>query len=107
MNNAPQPQDALLAARLERAEQALSNLLKGLSLLGVRACCRCGACYRMEDTWLSSNCGESVCYGCVPQWWQQRAQELDGAERLKMEHRLAAWLDREHGCELSASVGAA
>ncbi len=46
------------------------------------------------------DCGELVCYGCVPEWWQRRRTELSVRDREVVERKLTRWLLDHHHAEL-------
>ncbi len=77
-------------------ERDVDALVGGLALLGIRRCSQCRQFFRSADSGVLFECGELVCYGCVPAWWSSRLPELAGIDRQKTESKLAAWLRKHH-----------
>jgi len=82
-------------------EHDLDALIGGLELLGVRRCVECGRFFRSPDMGSFLHGGELVCLGCAPAWWVSRSQEMDAAERQKLENKLALWLLRNHQAQVA------
>ena len=89
-----------LDERLASLERELKHLKAGLGLLGVRPCSWCGVFYRRTDAGTLCDCGELVCYGCIPQWWQHRSPELSAKGRQTVERELRRWLIGHHNAEV-------
>jgi len=64
----PHPGDVLARHQLD-----LDRLKDALALLGVNACSHCKKFLRRSDPGALFDAGELVCYGCIHEWWPQRA----------------------------------
>ena len=91
--------------RLTCLERRLEHLNAGLGLLGVKPCSSCGIYYRRSEEGTLFNCGELVCYDCVPQWWSHRGLELSTDDRQKAERQLRHWLVSHHHAEVIEQSG--
>ena len=85
---------------LARIERDLGQLKDGLSLLGIRSCSHCRKFFRSSEPGTLFNAGELVCFGCIPDWWQQRTAQLNAKERDELESRLVHWLREYHRAEV-------
>jgi hypothetical protein len=94
-----------LDERLASLERSLAHLKTGLGLLGVKPCSWCGTFYRRSDPAALFDCGELVCYDCIPRWWLQRSQELSAKDRLTAESALRRWLVTHHHAEAIGQLG--
>jgi hypothetical protein len=94
-----------LKERLASLERELEHLKAGLGLLGVKPCCWCGKFYRRSDPGKLCDCGELVCFDCIPQWWLHRSPELSTNDRQKAERELRQWLVSHHGAEVIGRAG--
>jgi hypothetical protein len=82
-------------------QRDMANLREALGLLGVRPCCGCGKFFLTNDPAnLFAAGNDSVCYGCLPSWWQSRCHDLDTADRMSIEHSLMRWLIAHHGAKV-------
>lgn len=90
----------VLKERLASLERGLEHLKAGLGLLGVAPCSWCGKFYRRSDPGKLCDCGELVCFDCIPRWWPHRSPELGTNDRQKAERDLRRWLVSHHGAEV-------
>jgi hypothetical protein len=90
----PQSEDVLA-----RHELDLDRLKDALALLGVNACAHCKKFLRRSDSGALFDAGELVCYGCIHEWWPQRAAQLGIKERETLEGKLVFWLRDFHHAE--------
>lgn len=82
---------------LEGVERNLTDLVQGLSLLGVKRCSHCKQFFRASDRGrLFGSNGELVCFECIPAWWPSRRQQLSCEDRQKTETDLVYWLRSFH-----------
>jgi hypothetical protein len=88
------------SATFANLERDLNALIGGLALLGVKRCSQCGQFFRSPDANSFLDSGELICYGCIPDWWSSRAQEIDAVNRGRLESKLAAWLRKNHQAEV-------
>jgi hypothetical protein len=89
-----------LDERLSGLERRLKRQEAGLGLLGLRPCNCCGTFYRRSDAGALCDCGELVCYDCIPRWWSQRSPKLSTEERQTVERELRQWLVGRHHAEV-------
>jgi len=89
-----------LRESLRRIESELIRVKEALGLLGLRPCSRCRRFFRRADAGTLFDCGELVCYGCVPEWWPLRCSELSVEGREGIERKLVHWLATHHHCEI-------
>jgi hypothetical protein len=85
---------------LSRIEQDLNDLIGALGLLGVKRCSQCRQFFRSAEPGALFDCGQLVCYKCIPTWWSDISQQLDVAERERIEGKLASWLRKHHRAEV-------
>src|ERR1700733_9388619 len=78
-----------------RIEQDLNDLIRALGLLGVKRCSQCRQFVRSSETGEFFDRGQLVCYPCITSAWSNVTQQLDIAERERVEGKLASWL-RKH-----------
>jgi len=90
--------------RLAYLERELEHLKAGLGLLGIRPCSWCGVYYRRADAGALCDCGELVCYNCIPRWWPHRSPELSAESRLRVERELRQWLVGHHHAEVIGNI---
>ena len=81
-------------------ERDLQHFKAGLGLLGIKPCSWCGTFYRRSDPGALCDCGESVCYDCIPRWWPHRSPELSAEARQTVERELRQWLVSHHHAEV-------
>src|SRR6202021_4043378 len=77
---------------LARHQLDLDRLKDGLALLGINACSCCKKFLRRSDPGALFDAGELVCYGCIPEWWPQRAGQVGIKEPEAPEGKLVFWL---------------
>ena len=94
-----------LEERLASLERGLEHLKAGLGLLSVKPCSWCGIFYRRSDPGALFDCGELVCFDCVPRWWLHRSPELSANDRQKPEGDLRRWLVTHHHAEVIRRLG--
>lgn len=83
---------------LERLQHEVSNLREAFGLLGVKPCACCGKFFLSTNPANLFTAGsESVCYGCLPGWWERHCQDVDIPDRQSIEHNLMRWLIAHHG----------
>jgi hypothetical protein len=63
------------------------------------ACSCCKKFLRRSDPGALFDAGELVCYGCIPEWWPQRAAQVGIKEREVLEGKLVFWLRDFHHAE--------
>jgi hypothetical protein len=93
-------QEKRLDERLGGIERDLERLKGGLGLLGVKPCSWCGAFYRRSEPGSLLDCGDLVCFDCIPQWWSQKSPQLSVHDREKDELLLRRWLVSHHHAEV-------
>src|ERR1035437_5618484 len=71
------PAEQSLFATLARIERDLNDLTDALALLGVKRCSQCRKFLRCADPGALFDCGQLVCYGCIPDWWSSQSMRLD------------------------------
>jgi hypothetical protein len=91
---------ALPFETLARLQNDLNEVIKALSLLGVKRCCQCQQFFRSSEPGVLFDCGKLVCYTCLPQWWRTMSEQLRVDEREKLEAKLASFLRKHHGAEI-------
>jgi hypothetical protein len=84
---------------LARHQLDLDRLKDALALLGINPCSWCKKFLRRSDPGALFDAGELVCYGCIPEWWSQRAAQLGIKERETLEGKLVFWLRDFHHAE--------
>jgi hypothetical protein len=89
-----------LFATLARVEHDLNDLIDALALLGVKRCSQCRNFFRIADPGALFDCGQLVCYGCIPDWWSSLSMRLGVADRERIEGKLASWLRKYHRAEV-------
>jgi len=85
---------------LARHEFDLEQLKAAFDLLGVSACSWCKKFFRRSDPGALFEAGGLVCYGCIPQWWQHRSEQLSAKDRENVESKLVFWLRAHHHAEV-------
>jgi len=85
---------------LSRVERDLNDVLGALALLGVKRCSQCRQFFRSADPGGLFECGEVVCYNCIPTWWPSQSVRLGVADRERTEGKLASWLRKYHHGEV-------
>jgi len=94
-----------LDERLGSLERSLKQLKDGLGLLGVKPCVWCGKFRRHANPGALFDCGELVCFDCVPRWWLHRSPELRVGDRQRIESELRRWLVSHHNAEVIGKLG--
>jgi len=85
-----------LFGTLTRVEHDLNDLIEALALLGVKRCSQCRKFFRSSDPGVLFDCGQLVCYGCIPDWWPSLSNRLGVTDRERIEGKLASWLRKYH-----------
>ena len=83
-----------------RVEHDLNDLIGALALLGVKRCSQCRQFFRCADPGALFDCGQLVCYGCIPNWWLSLSIRLGVTDRERTEGKLASWLRKYHRAEV-------
>src|ERR1022692_559809 len=96
----PDPAEDSLFATLARVEHDLNDLIDALALLGVKRCPQCRKFFRLADPGALFDCGQLVCYRCIPDWWSSLSTRLGVADRERIEGKLASWLRKYHRAEV-------
>ena len=94
------PAEGSLFATVARVERDLNELIEALALLGVKRCSQCRKFFRCTDPGALFDCGQLVCYGCLPDWWSSLSTRLYVADRERIEGKLASWLRKHHRAEV-------
>ena len=94
------PVENPLFATLARVEHDLNDLIGALALLGVKRCSQCKRFFRLADPGALFDCGQLVCYSCIPDWWPSESTRLGVEERERVEGKLASWLRKHHRAEI-------
>jgi predicted Zn-ribbon and HTH transcriptional regulator len=96
----PDPAEHSLFENLSRVQRDLNDVMGALALLGVKRCSQCRQFFRSANPGELFDCGEIVCYGCVPTWWTSQSVRLGIADRERTEGKLASWLRKYHHAEV-------
>jgi len=91
--------------RLASLERGLEHLKAGLGLLGVKPCNWCGIFFRRSDPGTLFDCGEVICFDCIPRWWLHRSPGLSANDRQRVESGLRRWLVTHHHAEVIGRSG--
>jgi hypothetical protein len=94
------PAASSLFDTLSRIERDLNDLIDALGLLGVKRCSQCRKFFRCADPGALFDCGQLVCYGCIPDWWSAQSMRLAVTDRERIEGKLASWLRKQHRAEV-------
>jgi hypothetical protein len=92
--------DSSLFEVVSRIEHDVNDLIGGLALLGVKRCSRCRQFFRSAEPGALFDCGQIVCYKCVPDWWSSCSTRMQVADREQTEGKLALWLRKYHRGEV-------
>jgi hypothetical protein len=92
--------DSSLFESVSRVECDLNDLIGALALLGVKRCSQCRKFFRSDEPGALFDCGEIVCYKCIPDWWSSCSRRLGVTDRERTEGKLASWLRKYHGAEV-------
>jgi hypothetical protein len=87
-------------ATLARIERDLNDFVDALALLGVKRCSQCRKFLRCADPGAIFDCGQLVCYSCIPDWWSSQSMRLGVIDRERIEGKLASWLRKHHRAEV-------
>jgi len=79
-----------------------SHVIDSARARGVKSCCWCKKSLQHVEPGVLFDCGELVCFGCIPTWWAHRCPELSVAEREPIERKLVQWLLKHHGAKVAA-----
>ena len=85
---------------VSRIEHDLVDLVGALALLGVKRCSQCRQFFRSAEPGALFDCGQIVCFKCIPAWWSSASQRLSVTDRERTEGKLAAWLRKNHRAEI-------
>jgi hypothetical protein len=92
--------DSSLFESVSRVEHDLNDLIRALALLGVTRCSQCRQFVRSAEPGALFDCGQFVCYGCVPGWWSSFSTRMAVTDRERTEGKLALWLRKYHRAEV-------
>src|SRR5580693_8408776 len=92
--------DNSLFESVSRVEHDLNDLVEALALLGVKRCSQCRQFFRSAEPGALFDCGQVVCYKCIPDWWASYSQRLGVTDREQTEGKLASWLRKHHRAEV-------
>jgi hypothetical protein len=83
------------------ARQALEieRMKDALGLLGVAPCAWCKKFLRKSEPGQLFDAGDLICYGCIPEWWAQRREQLSAKDCENLEGKLVFWLRDYHHAE--------
>jgi hypothetical protein len=95
-----EPAASSLFETLSRVEHDLHDLIDALALLGVKRCSQCRKFLRSADPGAIFDCGQLVCYSCIPDWWSSQSMRLGVTDRERIEGKLASWLRKHHRGEV-------
>ena len=85
---------------VSRVEHDLNDLIGALALLGVKRCSQCRQFFRSAEPGALFDCGQIVCYKCIPDWWSSSSRRLGVTDRERIEGKLASWLRKYHRAEV-------
>ena len=100
----PETIDPLLRETLSRQQEEIGRMKDALALLGVSQCSWCKKYFRRTEPGAMFDGGQLVCYGCIPEWWPQRREQLTASsatskDRDDLEGKLVFWLRQFHKAE--------
>jgi hypothetical protein len=96
----PDDPNQALHDRLAGVQQDLERLTSGLALLGIKPCGSCKKFFRTSEPGAVFESSVVVCYGCIPDWWNQQSGEMNLKQRELLEYDLKNWLVRCHHAEV-------
>lgn len=99
MDAANRASEGSTAEELAQLQKDVNSVLAALALLGVKRCSQCKQFLKCEPGSFFE-CGDLICYSCVPGWWTGASARLGVTEREKLEANLSSWLRRYHGAEV-------
>jgi hypothetical protein len=88
--------EASLLESLARVGHDVDDLIGAFALLGVKRCSQCRQFFRYNEPGALFDCGQLVCYRCIPDSWFSLSMRLDVADRERTEGKLASWLRKHH-----------
>jgi hypothetical protein len=92
--------DNSLFESVSRVGHDVDDLIGALALLGVRRCSQCRQFFRSAEPGALFDCGEIVCYKCIPGWWSSFSTRTGVTDRERIEGKLATWLRKHHRAEV-------
>jgi hypothetical protein len=92
--------DDSLLETVSRMEKDINNLIGALALLGIGRCSRCRQFFQRSDPGALFDCGKTICYGCIPDWWTSVSAQVSVNEREQIEGKLAPWLRKYHHAQV-------
>lgn len=92
-------EDSLLQA-VEHMEHDLNDIVAAFALLGIKRCSECRQFFLSSEAGALFDCGQLICYACIPGWWHSLSAQLSVADREKVEGKLSSWLRKYHGAEV-------
>ena len=96
----PEDTEIGVADRLARLERDVASLKNALIQMGAKPCCCCGKFYLDSSGRLFASDGVSVCYACLPSWWDECCRGLAVPEREAVEYKLTYWLIANHNAKV-------
>ena len=99
----PDDPNQVLHDRLAELTSHLERLTTGVSLLGIKPCVWCKKFFRSSDPGVLFEAGTTVCYTCIPEWWQHQSGEVSLKQKEFIEYELKNWLVRCHHAEVFKS----
>jgi hypothetical protein len=96
--------ESSLFESVSRVEHDLKDLIGALALLGVKRCSQCRQFFRSAEPGALFDCGQVVCYKCIPDWWSSFSRHLGVTDRERTEGKLASWLRKYHGAEVVKEI---
>jgi hypothetical protein len=96
--------EASLLETLTRVGHDVDDLIGALALLGLKRCSQCRKFFRHTDSGALFDCGQLVCYRCIPDWWFSLSMQLGVADRERTKGKLASWLRKHHRAEVVKEV---
>jgi hypothetical protein len=94
------PAEKSLVEAVAHIQNELNDLIGALGLLGIQRCSRCRRFFRSSDAGALFDCGELVCFECVPNWWHSVSGKLSVTDREKLEVKLSSWLRKYHQAQV-------
>jgi hypothetical protein len=94
------PAEGSLFETVARVEHDMNDLIDAVALLGVKRCSQCRQFFRSSDPGALFDCGQLVCFACIPEWWSSLSARLGVTDRERTEGKLASWLRKYHRAEV-------
>jgi hypothetical protein len=85
---------------VSRVEHDLQDLIGALALVGVKRCSQCRQFFRSAEPGALFDCGQIVCYKCIPDWWSSYSGRMGVTDRERAEGKLASWLRKYHHADV-------